>query len=315
LTGAVLDLPLPREGLSRRFSDLLFLRRGMLLTLLLVPPLLWLGIVYVGSLIALLLQSFFSIDEFSGAIVREFTLKTYAELLQPANLDVIVRTVAMAAAVTLASALLAFPIAYYAARYARGRMKAAFYLAIMMPLWSSYLVKVYAWKLLLAREGAVAWTAERLGATPAMEGLLGMPVIGGPSLSVSYFGQFLVFIYLWLPFMILPIQAALERVPGSLMEASSDLGATPGQTFRTVILPLALPGVVAGSIFTFSLTLGDYILPQIIGPSTLLLGQAVYMLQGTAGNIPLAAAFAVVPILVMAAYLIVAKRLGAFDAF
>jgi putative spermidine/putrescine transport system permease protein len=315
LTGAVLDLPLPREGLSRRFSDMLFLRRGMLLTLLLVPPLLWLGIVYVGSLVALLLQSFFSIDEFSGTIVREFTLKTYAELLQPANLDVIVRTVAMAAAVTLASALLAFPIAYYAARYARGRMKAAFYLAIMMPLWSSYLVKVYAWKLLLAREGAVAWTAERLGATPAMEGLLGMPVIGGPSLSVSYFGQFLVFIYLWLPFMILPIQAALERVPGSLMEASSDLGATPGQTFRTVILPLALPGVVAGSIFTFSLTLGDYILPQIIGPSTLLLGQAVYMLQGTAGNIPLAAAFAVVPIMVMAAYLVAAKRLGAFDAF
>ena len=315
MTGAVLDLPLPREGLSRRFSDLLFLRRGMLLTLLLVPPLLWLGIVYVGSLVALLLQSFFSIDEFSGTIVREFTLKTYAELLQPANLDVILRTVAMAAAVTLASALLAFPVAYYAARYARGQMKAAFYLAIMMPLWSSYLVKVYAWKLLLAREGAVAWTAERLGATPAMEGLLGMPVIGGPSLSVSYFGQFLVFIYLWLPFMILPIQAALERVPGSLMEASSDLGATPGQTFRTVILPLALPGVVAGSIFTFSLTLGDYILPQIIGPSTLLLGQAVYMLQGTAGNIPLAAAFAVVPILVMAAYLVAAKRLGAFDAF
>ena len=294
---------------------MLFLRRGMLLTLLLVPPLLWLGIVYVGSLIALLLQSFFSIDEFSGTIVREFTLKTYAELLQPANLDVIVRTVAMAAAVTLASALLAFPVDYYAARYARGRMKAAFYLAIMMPLWSSYLVKVYAWKLLLAREGAVAWTAERLGATPAMEGLLGMPVIGGPSLSVSYLGQFLVFVYLWLPFMILPIQAALERVPGSLMEASSDLGATPGQTFRTVILPLALPGVVAGSIFTFSLTLGDYILPQIIGPSTLLLGQAVYMLQGTAGNIPLAAAFAVVPILVMAAYLVAAKRLGAFDAF
>jgi putative spermidine/putrescine transport system permease protein len=315
LTGAVLDLPLPREGLSRRFSDLLFLRRGMLLTLLLVPPLLWLGIVYVGSLVALLLQSFFSIDEFSGAILRKFTLKTYAELLQPANLDVILRTVAMAAAVTLASALLAFPIAYYAARYARGRMKAAFYLAIMMPLWSSYLVKVYAWKLLLAREGAVAWTAERLGATPAIEGLLAAPVIGGPSLSVSYFGQFLVFIYLWLPFMILPIQAALERVPASLMEASSDLGATPGQTFRTVILPLALPGVVAGSIFTFSLTLGDYILPQIIGPSTLLLGQAVYMLQGTAGNIPLAAAFAVVPILVMAAYLVAAKRLGAFDAF
>ena len=315
MTGAVLDLPLPREGVSRRFSDALYIRRGLLLTLLLVPPLLWLGIVYVGSLIALLLQSFFSIDEFSGTIVREFTLKTYAELLQPANLDVIIRTVMMAAAVTFASALLAFPIAYYAARYARGRMKAAFYLAIMMPLWSSYLVKVYAWKLLLAREGAVAWAADRIGATPAIDGLLTLPIIGGPSLSVSYFGQFLVFIYLWLPFMILPIQAALERVPGSLIEASADLGAAPGQTFRTVILPLALPGVAAGSIFTFSLTLGDYILPQIIGPSTLLLGQAVYMLQGTAGNIPLAAAFAVVPVIVMALYLLAAKRLGAFDAF
>ncbi|HZH11741.1 MAG TPA: ABC transporter permease [Microvirga sp.] len=315
MTAGVIDLPLPRESLSRRFSDALFKRRGLLLTLLLVPPLLWLGIVYVGSLLALLLQSFFSIDEFSGTIVREFTLKTYAELLQPANLDVILRTVAMAAAVTLASALLAFPIAYYAARYAHGRMKAAFYLAIMMPLWSSYLVKVYAWKLLLAKEGAVAWAADRIGATPAIDGLLATPLIGGPSLSVSYTGQFLVFIYLWLPFMILPVQAALERVPGSLIEASSDLGATPDQTFRTVILPLAMPGIAAGSIFTFSLTLGDYILPQIIGPSTLLLGQAVYVLQGTAGNIPLAAAFAVVPIMVMGLYLLAAKRLGAFDAF
>lgn len=315
MTAGVLDLPIPRESLSRRFSDALFRRRGLLLTLLLVPPLLWLGIVYVGSLIALLLQSFFSIDEFSGTIVREFTLKTYAELLQPANLDVILRTVAMAAAVTLASAILAFPIAYYAARYAYGRMKAAFYLAIMMPLWSSYLVKVYAWKLLLAKEGAVAWAADRIGATPMIDGLLSTPLIGGPSLSVSYIGQFLVFIYLWLPFMILPVQAALERVPGSLVEASADLGASPDQTFRTVILPLAMPGVAAGSIFTFSLTLGDYILPQIIGPSTLLLGQAVYMLQGTAGNIPLAAAFAVVPIMVMALYLLAAKRLGAFDAF
>ncbi|MGO4706840.1 ABC transporter permease [Microvirga sp. 2MCAF38] len=315
MSATVLDLPLPREGLSRRFSDALFKRRGLLLTLLLVPPLLWLGVIYVGSLTALLLQSFFSIDEFSGTIVRELTLKTYAELLQPANLDVIIRTVVIAAVVTLASALLAFPVAYYAARYARGRMKAAFYLAIMMPLWSSYLVKVYAWKLLLAREGAVAWIADRVGATPAIDALLGLPLVGGPSLSVSYLGQVLVFIYLWLPFMILPVQAALERVPGSLIEASSDLGAVPGQTFRTIILPLALPGVVAGSIFTFSLTLGDYILPQIIGPSTLLLGQTVYVLQGTAGNIPLAAAFAVVPIIVMGLYLLVAKRLGAFDAF
>jgi putative spermidine/putrescine transport system permease protein len=314
VTALALDLPAPRETLSRRFSDALFRHQGLLLTLLLVPPLLWLGVVYVGSLVALLMQSFFSIDEFSGTIVREFTVKTYAELLRPANLDVILRTVVIAAAVTLASALLAFPIAFYAARYASGTRKAAFYLAIMMPLWSSYLVKVYAWKLLLAKEGAVPWIADRIGATPVIDALLGLPLLGGPSLSVSYLGQFLVFIYLWLPFMILPIQAALERVPGSLVEASSDLGAAPAQTFRTEILPLALPGVAAGSIFTFSLTLGDYILPQIIGPSTLLIGQTVYVLQGTAGNIPLAAAFAVVPILVMALYLVAARRLGAFDA-
>ncbi len=314
MTALALDLPLPRETASRRLSDALFRNRALLLAALLVPPLLWLGIVYVGSLVALLLQSFFSIDEFSGTIVREFTLKTYAELLQPANLDVILRTVVIAAAVTAASALLAFPIAYYAARYARGAMKAAFYLAVMMPLWSSYLVKVYAWKLLLAKEGAVAWIAEHVGATPAIDALLDLPLVGGPSLSVSYLGQLLVFIYLWLPFMILPIQAALERVPTSLLEASADLGAAPGQTFRSVILPLAMPGIAAGSIFTFSLTLGDYILPQIIGPSTLLIGQTVYVLQGTAGNIPLAAAFAVVPIAVMALYLLAAKRLGAFDA-
>ncbi|MBF9233931.1 ABC transporter permease [Microvirga alba] len=304
-----------REALSRRLSSVLFAKRGLLVTLLLVPPLLWLGVVYVGSLIALLIQSFFSIDEFSGTIVREFTLKTYAELLRPANLDVILRTLAIATFVTFASAVLAFPIAYYAARYARGRTKATFYIAIVMPLWSSYLVKVYAWKLLLAKEGAVAWGADRLGATPMVDALLSMPFVGGPSLSVSYLGQALVFAYLWLPFMILPIQAALERVPASLIEASADLGAAPGQTFRTVTLPLALPGVAAGSIFTFSLTLGDYILPQIIGPSTLLLGQTVYVLQGTAGNIPLAAAFAVVPIIVMGFYLFAAKRLGAFDAF
>ncbi len=220
----------------------------------------------------------------------------------------------MAALVTLVGAVIAFPIAYYAARYARGRTKALFYLAVMLPLWSSYLVRVYAWKLILAREGILAWATERTGTTPLLDAWLALPVVGGPSLSISYTGTFLVFLYLWLPFMILPIQAALERVPGSLLEASADLGARPGQTFRKVILPLALPGVVAGSIFTFALTLGDYITPQIVGSSTLYIGQAVYTLQGTAGNIPLAAAFSVVPIAIMVGYLAVAKRLGAFDA-
>jgi putative spermidine/putrescine transport system permease protein len=301
-------------GVRRRLSDLFFRRPSFLLLLLLVPPLLWLGIIYLGALFALLLHSFYSIDEFSGFIVYEFTLSTYAELLRLSNLDVIIRSLVMSAAVTIGCAVLAFPISYYAARYARGKWKAAFYLLIMLPLWSSYLVKVYAWKLILAKEGIVSWLAEQTHLTWALDGLLAIPIIGGPSLSFSYIGTFLVFCYIWLPFMILPTQAALERVPGNLLEASADLGAEPGQTFRTVILPLALPGLIAGSIFTFSLTLGDYIVPQIIGNSSFFLGQAVYTLQGTAGNVPLAAAFTVVPIVVMLAYLSIAKRMGAFDA-
>ncbi|MDT3375797.1 ABC transporter permease [Labrys neptuniae] len=307
-------LQAPRDGLLRRISDVLVARRGLYLLLLLVPPLLWLGIVYLGSLFALLAQSFFSIDEFSGTIVREPSLKTYGELLSPSNLDIIIRTVSLSAVVTLLSAVIAFPIAYYAARYARGRIKALFYIAVMMPLWSSYLVKVYAWKLLLAKEGVIGWIMAKLGLAWLLEAWLSLPILGGPSLSVSYTGMVLVFLYLWTPFMILPVQAALERVPGSLIEASGDLGASPGQTFRKVILPLAFPGVVAGAIFTFSLTLGDYIVPQIVGPSSLILGQVVYTQQGTAGNIPLAAAFSVVPVLIMGIFLTVAKRLGAFDA-
>ncbi|RWD50932.1 MAG: ABC transporter permease [Mesorhizobium sp.] len=301
-------------GMRGAFSDLFWRRPKLLLLLMLLPPVLWLGIVYIGSLFALLLQSFFSIDEFSGLINREFTLKTYGDLLQAANLDIILRTVTMAALVTLASAVIAFPIAYYAARYARGRWKALFYLGVMLPLWSSYLVKVYAWKLILAKEGILTWLFGKLNLLWLLDGWLSLPIVGGNSLSVSFTGTFIVFVYVWLPFMILPVQAALERVPGNLVEASSDLGASPGQTFRNVLFPLALPGIVAGSIFTFSLTLGDYIIPQIIGTSRLFIGQAVYSQQGTAGNIPLAAAFTVVPIVIMGFYLWGAKLMGAFDA-
>lgn len=311
---AAAPVPEPRDGVLRRLSDVLMRRPKLFILLLLLPPLLWLGVVYVGSLVALLAQSFFSIDEFTGLVNREFTLKTYGELLRPANLDIIVRSVVMAGAVTLTCALIGFPIAYYAARYARGRWKAFFYIAVMLPLWSSYLVRVYAWKLILAKEGILNWAVEHAGLTPVLDLILSIPVIGGPSLSISYIGTYIVFVYLWLPFMILPTQAALERVPNSLLEASADLGGGPGRTFRSVILPLALPGIVAGSIFTFALTLGDYITPQIVGISTLFLGQAVYTLQGTAGNIPLAAAFSVVPILIMAVYLTIARRMGAFDA-
>jgi putative spermidine/putrescine transport system permease protein len=301
-------------GLRGALSDLFWRKPKVLLLLMLLPPVLWLGVVYIGSLFALLAQSFFSIDEFSGLINRQFTLKTYGDLFQAANLDIILRTVTMAALVTLASAVVAFPIAYYAARYARGRWKALFYLGIMLPLWSSYLVKIYAWKLILAKEGILTWLLAKLHLLWVLDAWLSLPVVGGNSLSVSFTGTFIVFVYVWLPFMILPVQAALERVPGNLVEASSDLGASPGQTFRNVLFPLALPGIVAGSIFTFSLTLGDYIIPQIIGTSRLFIGQAVYSQQGTAGNIPLAAAFTVVPIVIMGFYLWGAKRMGAFDA-
>ena len=303
-----------RRSLPGRLADLLWRHPRLLLLLMLALPVAWLGIVYLGSLMSLLVQSFFSIDEFSGLIRYEFTLKTYRELLIPANLDIIVRTVSMAAAVTLAAVVVAFPIAYFAARYARGKWKAAFYVGAMLPLWSSYLVKVYAWKLVLAKEGILNWLFAKLHLTWLLEAYLSIPVIGGNSLSFSYTGTFLVFLYVWLPFMILPLQAALERVPSSMLEASADLGGSPAQTFRHVILPLAMPGVIAGSIFTFSLTLGDYIIPQIIGSSRLFIGQAVYTHQGTAGNIPLAAAFAVVPIVIMGIYLWLAKRAGAFDA-
>ncbi len=303
-----------RSGTFGKMSDFFWRNPKILLFLMLAPPLLWLGIIYLGSLFALLLQSFFSIDEFSGLVNYEFTLATYRQLLIPSNFDIILRTVVMAALVTLASAVIAFPIAYYAARYARGKWKVLFYLGVMLPLWSSYLVKVYAWKLILAKEGILTWIFSKLHLTWLLDGWLALPVVGGNSLSISYTGTFIVFVYVWLPFMILPIQAALERVPGNLVEASADLGAHPAQTFRHVLFPLALPGIIAGSIFTFSLTLGDYIIPQIIGSSRLFIGQAVYAQQGTAGNIPLAAAFTVVPIVIMGFYLWMAKKQGAFDA-
>jgi putative spermidine/putrescine transport system permease protein len=309
-----LALPAPTGGLRRRLSDLLYTRRGLLLLALLAPPLLWFGVIYLGSLFALLANAFFGIDDFTGQVVREFTLRNFVEIGNPANLDVVRRSVTMAVAVTLACVAIAFPLAYYMARYASGAQKALLYIAVMLPLWSSYLVRLYAWKLLLAREGAISWLAHELHLVWLLDALLGLPSIGGPSLSFSAIGTFIVFVYMWLPFMILPVQAAIERIPGSYIEASGDLGAGPALTFRRVILPLALPGIAAGSIFTFSLTLGDYIIPQVIGDSTRYIGQVVYMQQGVAGNLPFAAAFSLVPIVVVGIYLWLAKRMGAFDA-
>lgn len=296
-------------------ASLMHRRRGLALFLLLLPPLLWFGTVYLAALIALVMQSFFSVDDFTGALVREPTLATFRLLTsQPANLDIVLRTVAMALVVTLASVVVAFPLAYYMARYARGRVRTLLTVAVIAPMWTSYLVKVYAWRLILAKEGILSWFVGELHLTGALERLLTTPLVGGPSLASSYLGMALVFLYMWLPFVILPIEAALQRVPRNLIEASGDLGATPAQTFWHVILPLAVPGVAAGSVFAFSLTLGDYVIPQVVGAPGYFIGMMVYEQQGTAGNLPLAAAFSIVPMLLIVVYLALAKRAGAFDA-
>ncbi len=297
-----------------RVSTYLYKRPGLVLGLLLGPPMVYMLVVYLGSLFALLINSFYYLEEFTGLIVREFSLRTYAQIFNPANREIFLRTASMAASVTVVDALLAFPLAYYIAKYASPRLKTWLVIGVTLPLWSSYLVRVYAWKLILAKEGILAWFINLLHLDGALEWLLSFESIGGSSLALSPIGMFIVFVYIWLPYMIIPIQTALERVPTSLVEASSDLGARPLQTFRTVILPLAFPGVVAGSIFTFSLTLGDFIIPLALGNSKYFIGQAVFSYQGTGGNIPLAAAMTMWPVAIMVAYLLVARKLGAFDA-
>jgi putative spermidine/putrescine transport system permease protein len=295
-------------------SNLFYRRSTLRLLLLLTPPLLWFGVVYLGSLLALLAQSFYTFDDFTMEVTPELTWANYKALVDEANADIVLRTVGMASAVTIAAAVLAFPIAYYVARYTEGLRKGLFYVAIMLPMWASYIVKAYAWTVILTKGGILYWFISKLGLTGALEWALELPYVGGTSLSTSNLGRFLVFTYIWLPFMILPIQASIERVAPQLIQASADLGARPAQTFRTVILPLAFPGVVAGSIFTFSLTLGDYIIPSLVGPPGLFIGTMVYTQQGSIGNLPMAAAFTVVPIVIIGVYLAIARRLGAFDA-
>ena len=298
----------------RLFSNTLYRKNNLFLFLLLTPPLLWFGVVYLGSLFALLWQSFYTFDDFSMAVTSDLTLANYRVLFDSTNLDIILRTLTMAVAVTVACACIGFPIAYYMTRYGSVREKGFFYIAVMLPMWASYIVKTYAWTVILSQEGILYFIFKNLGLTGALESLLQLPIIGGNTLATSQLGRFIVFTYIWLPFMILPIQAALERVPTNLLQASADLGARPAQTFRKILFPLVFPGVVAGSIFTFSLTLGDYIIPQLIGPSGLYIGTMVYTMQGSIGNMPLAAAFTVVPIILIFLYLALAKRAGAFNA-
>lgn len=297
-----------------RLSRFFYQHPKFVLVLFLAPPLLWFLVVYIGSLVTMLINSFFYLDGFTGKVVHEFTLRTYAKLLDPTNVQIFGRTTLMAVCVTIACILLSFPISYYMARFAPPRIKTFLYLAVTLPLWSSYVVRIYSWKLILAQEGIVSWFAHLIHLDGVLDWYLSLSGVGGTSLAVSATGIFIVFVYIWLPYMIIPVQTALERVPKSLIEASGDLGANSLQTFRHVILPLAMPGVVAGSIFTFSLTLGDFIVPQLFGTSSFYIGKAVLTYQGTSGNIPLAAAFTMGPIVIMIIYLLIARKLGAFDA-
>jgi putative spermidine/putrescine transport system permease protein len=284
---------------GRRLTDALWRHPRLQLGLLLSGPVGWLVIAYLGSLAVLFAAAFWHLDAFSGEIQRGFGFQNFQELIEePVYRGIVLRTVAIAAAVTVTDALLAFPIAFFMAKVARGRSRGLLVIAVLMPLWSSYLVKVYAWRIILSEDGI-------------LNSLLAPFGLHGPG-----FGDvatWLVFSYLWLPYMIIPIYAGLERIPRSLLDASADLGGGPGRTFRTVILPLALPAVVAGSIFTFSLTLGDYITPTLVS-STQFIGNVVYNNVGTANNLPLAAAFATVPVVIMIIYLLIARRFGAFEA-
>jgi putative spermidine/putrescine transport system permease protein len=295
-------------------SSFFYRRQRLYLLLLLVPPLLWFGVAFVGALFSMLWQSTRTFNDFTMQVTPELTLANYKALGSGVNLDIVIRTVGMAIAVTIGCVILGFPIAYYMARYTRGATRGLFYVGVMLPMWASYIVKAYAWTMILSRGGVVYWVVDRLGLRGLLDWLLTLPYIGGTTLSTSNVGRFLVFTYAWLPFMILPIHAAIERVPPKLLEASADLGARPWQTFRHVLLPLAFPGVVAGSIFTFSLTLGDYIIPTLVGPPGLYIGTMVNLQQGSVGNLPMAAAFTAVPIAIIAVYLAIARRLGAFDA-
>jgi putative spermidine/putrescine transport system permease protein len=289
----------PRGPARRRLAGSLWRHPKATLGLLLAGPIGWLVIAYLGSLAVLFAAAFWHLDTFSGQVVQGFSLENFRTLAEEGVYrSIVARTVLIAAAVTVTDAILAFPIAFFMAKVARRRTRALLVIAVVMPLWSSYLVKVYSWRIILAEDGILNW------------------VLGPFGLSGPGFGNvatWIVFSYLWLPYMILPCYAALERIPNSLLDASSDLGGGAWMTLRRVVLPLGLPGVVAGSIFTFSLTLGDYITPQIVS-STQFIGNVVYTNVGVANNLPLAAAFATVPVVIMIAYLLVARKLGAFES-
>jgi putative spermidine/putrescine transport system permease protein len=292
---------LPPGSRRRRLLAGLYRRSRLQLLLLLAPPAGWFGVVYLGSLALLLVTAFWTFDGTTGRVVQHWTLDNFRQLIdQPAFRTIALRTLLFATAVTIVDALIAFPIAYYMAQVAGARTRAVLFMLCLLPLWASYLVRVYAWRVILSPNGPLDWALQRFGLGPA-------------GLYPSELGAGIVFAYLWLPYMILPLYAGFERVPRSLLEASADLGARNAATFRRIVLPLVLPALAAGSIFTFSLTLGDYITPGLVSNNQFI-GNVVFEQQGVSGNLPLAAAFALVPVGIMAIYLFVARRLGAFEA-
>jgi putative spermidine/putrescine transport system permease protein len=302
LTVDVAGRPRPKAGGAVLFGSL-FWRWPWLRTLvLLTPPLAWFVVIYLASLVLLLVTAFWTIDPFTTQLVQSWNVDNFLQIVQdPVYLRIIGRTVLMAALVTVTDAAIAFPFAYFMARVASRRTQTLLFAAVLLPLWASYLARVYSWILILNHSGVLNWSLQSIGLPAA-------------NLAYTDVAVWVVFCYIWLPFMIVPTYAALERVPESLLEAASDLGARGWRTMRDVVLPLALPGIVAGSIFTFSLTLGDYITPVLIGGGTSFIGNVVYSNIGIANNVPFAAALSVVPIVIMAIYLLAARRLGAFEA-
>jgi putative spermidine/putrescine transport system permease protein len=293
----------PSGGLRTRVSAFLYRRRLVKLLLLLAPPLGWILVVYLAALGVLLFTSLWIEDELSGRIVHTLTLDNFRDLWnQPVYRTITENTVVMAIAVTITDAVLAFPLAYYMVRMASRRVRALLFIGVLMPLWSSYLIKAYTWRLITSQDGPINWALGKVG-------------VGPIDIAFSYLAMWLAFSYLWLPYMVLPVYAALERVPSSYLEASADLGGRAWITFRKVIWPLALPGIAAGSIFTFSLTLGDYVVPDLVGGNNHdFIGNVIFRFQGVAQNVPFAAAFACVPVVIVTLYLVLMKRLGAFEA-
>lgn len=290
-----------RPTLGRRVSRLFARHPKLKLGFLLGPPMGWMLVVYLGALMLLFLTAFWHQDALTSEIQRTWTTENFQDLVRlDVYRTVALRTMGIAAAVTIVDIALALPLAYYAARIATPRMRTVLLLLVVMPLWSSYLVKIYAWRLILSGDGLLNWSMAKLH-------------IGSLDLSFTNWAVLITFCYLWLPFVVLPIYAAFERIPHSLIEASSDLGARWSRTFRRVILPIAFPGIVAGSIFAFSLTLGDYITPSLVG-NTQFIGNVIYQSVGVANNIPFAAAYALVPVAIMALYLTAARKMKAFEA-